>query len=69
MAISEEDDPFYARPKPKPARHEIGQSLESLSVDELDARIELLKAEIVRLEQMRASKTASLQAADAFFKR
>lgn len=69
MALSEEDDPFYTRPRPKPTRHEIGQQLESLSVDELDARIELLKHEIARLEQMRASKTASLQAADSFFKR
>jgi uncharacterized small protein (DUF1192 family) len=69
MAKFEEDDPFGARPRPVPTRHEIGQPLDVLSVAELDERVALLRAEIERLETARAAKAASLQAADAFFKR
>jgi uncharacterized small protein (DUF1192 family) len=60
-----EDD---AAPKKK-LIHEIGQDLALLSVGELGERIELLKQEIGRLEEARASKQASLSAADQFFKR
>ena len=63
----DEEDVFGARPKP-PVSHDIGQNLETLSVHELDERIGLLKAEIVRLEEARVSKEASKRAADAFFK-
>ena len=64
----EDDDPFgVPRPK-KPATHEIGQPLDTLSVDELDERMALLKAEIARLEEARVAKQASKLAADAFFK-
>lgn len=66
MAIFDED--MGARPRPAPGRHEIGQPLDLLSVDELDERIAALKAEIARLEQSRQAKTASRAAADAFFK-
>lgn len=55
----------------KPVRkvvHDVGQDLSQLSVDELDERILLLKAEIGRLEEARRSKTATRAAADAFFK-
>jgi uncharacterized small protein (DUF1192 family) len=55
----------------KPARkvvHEIGQDLAQLSVDEIDLRIELLKAEIARLSDARRAKTETRAAADAFFK-
>ncbi|MHB2166843.1 DUF1192 domain-containing protein [Alsobacter sp. R-9] len=62
-------EPFEDLPKPKPARHALGEDLALLSVDELDERIGLLKAEIVRLEQAREAKRASRQAADGFFKR
>ena len=64
----DDDDPFGApRPK-KVTTHEVGQVLDTLSVDELDERIALLKAEIGRLEAARAAKQASKLAADAVFK-
>lgn len=55
------------RPRPKP-KHDIGQDLSLLSVDELLERIELLREEIVRLEADAARKRSSKSAADAFFK-
>lgn len=55
------------RPRKK-QEHEIGSDLSLLSVDEIDARIALLKAEIERLETARASKGASRSAADKFFR-
>ncbi len=48
--------------------HEIGQDLSLLSVDELNERIEILKAEITRLETEAGSKDASKSAAESFFK-
>ncbi len=48
--------------------HEIGQSLDDLSVQELDERITTLQAEITRLEEARRAKQTSLSAAAAFFK-
>lgn len=51
-----------------PMHHDIGQKLDALSVNELAERIELLQAEIVRLESVRATKQASVEAANAFFK-
>lgn len=53
----------------RPVSHEIGQPLDTLSVDELDHRIALLTAEIRRIEAARTAKQAALGAADAFFKR
>ena len=55
-------------PKKKLA-HEVGQDLTLLSVDELAERIALLREEIARLEEARAAKQASRNAAAAFFKR
>ena len=49
--------------------HEIGQDLSQLSVAELDERIGLLEAEIVRLCEARDKKNASRSAADAFFQK
>jgi uncharacterized small protein (DUF1192 family) len=49
-------------------RHEIGQDLSTLSIDELGERIDLLNAEIARLESARGAKNSSMKAADAFFK-
>ncbi|GAB5507866.1 MAG: DUF1192 domain-containing protein [Rhizobiaceae bacterium] len=49
--------------------HEIGQDLSLLSVDELNARIEVLKEEILRLEQELSQKGATRAAADALFRR
>lgn len=62
------DDEPGAAPRPRPGRHEIGQSLDLLSVDELDERIAALQAEIERLAAARVAKVASRAAAAAFFK-
>jgi uncharacterized small protein (DUF1192 family) len=56
------------RPRPRPDRHELGQDLSTLSVEELDERIEILEQEIERLREARAGKAASRDAASAFFK-
>jgi uncharacterized small protein (DUF1192 family) len=62
-----DDDVFGAPPKKKIA-HEIGENLDTLSAHELTERIGLLKAEIERLEGVRAAKEASRAAAANFFK-
>jgi uncharacterized small protein (DUF1192 family) len=64
MPLFDEDD----RPKKKLA-HEIGEDLAKLSLDELAARIDLLKAEIARLEAAADAKRASAETAATFFKR
>lgn len=64
MPAIDEDD----KPRPKIA-HEIGQDLTLLSVEELAARVDLLKQEIARLEADMAKKHATRAAADQFFKR
>jgi uncharacterized small protein (DUF1192 family) len=56
------------RPKKK-ITHEIGQDLALLSVEELAARIALMREEIARLEADIARKKASRSAADDVFKR
>lgn len=48
--------------------HEIGSDLSLLSVDELNIRVELLKAEISRLEAEKTLKSASKAAAASLFK-
>lgn len=69
MALTD-DDPLAPVRKPSQGKpsHEIGQNLDTLSVDELAERVELLRAEIERLEKARVAKQASRAAADAFFK-
>ncbi len=62
MPTFDDDD----RPKKKVV-HEIGQDLTLLSIDELTARIELLRAEISRLEADIARKRASRETADQLF--
>ena len=64
MSLFSDDD----RPKPKLV-HEIGQDLSTLSLAEIDHRVEALKAEIARLMEARAKKDASRSAADAFFRK
>jgi uncharacterized small protein (DUF1192 family) len=64
MAAFEDDD----RPKKK-ITHEIGQDLALLSVEELAARIALMREEIARLEADIAKKKISRSAADDVFKR
>jgi uncharacterized small protein (DUF1192 family) len=60
---AEDDD----RPRKK-VSHDIGQDLSLLSVEELDARIALLVAEIERLQLASTKKRASRDAANQFFK-
>ncbi len=55
------------RPKPK-TKHEVGQDLSLLSVEELAQRIALLTEEIARLTADMAKKRAVKSAADAFFR-
>ncbi len=55
------------RPQKKTA-HEIGSDLSLLSVDELSARIVLLRAEIARLESEKTKKGASRSAAESLFR-
>ncbi|HTT49214.1 MAG TPA: DUF1192 domain-containing protein [Pseudolabrys sp.] len=64
MPAIDDDD----KPKKKVV-HEIGQDLSLLSVEELAARVQLMRDEISRLEADMASKRASRSAADQFFKR
>ncbi|MCC2110429.1 MAG: DUF1192 domain-containing protein [Hyphomicrobiales bacterium] len=63
MALFDDDD----RPS-KPVTHEVGQDLSQLSVDELQARADLLRAEIVRIEAESEKKQASKSAADSIFR-
>ena len=64
MAAIDDDD----RPKKKIA-HEIGQDLSMLSVEELAARVQLMKDESGRLEADMTQKRAKRAAADQFFKK
>ena len=61
-------DLFEDLPRPRPTSHELGQDLTTLSVDELDERIAVLRREIERLEAAKAAKEASRKAADGVFK-
>ena len=63
MPIFEEDAPK------KKLVHEIGEDLSKLSLEELAARIEILEAEIARLEETATAKKASADIAASFFKR
>ncbi len=55
------------KPKKK-VIHEVGQDLSLLSVFELNERIDMLQAEITRLETASQAKSAARGAADSFFK-
>ena len=52
----------------KKSAHEIGSDLSLLSIHELDARIDLLRAEIDRLESEKTRKGASRSAAESLFR-
>ena len=54
--------------RPKPIDPLTGADISRLSVDEIEARIAALKAEIARLETALVAKRASRAAADAAFK-
>jgi len=57
------------QPPKKAKSYELGQDLSKLSVGELRALIDDLKAEIARVEQMLATKQSSKSAAESVFKR
>ncbi|MCC5976651.1 MAG: DUF1192 domain-containing protein [Salinarimonas sp.] len=64
-------DPFAdetVRPQAQARNHVVGQDLTTLSIEEIDERIHVLREEIARLEEMRSQKQASKSAADAIFK-
>ncbi len=54
-------------PKPKP-QIIVGENLDMMSVAELEQRVEDLESEIVRVKAAIASKRASKNAADSFFR-
>ncbi|MEN3931191.1 DUF1192 domain-containing protein [Microvirga sp. W0021] len=62
-------DPFDDAPVSRSSAHEIGQDLSSLSVFELEERVEILKREILRLELAVEQKKLNQAAADSFFKK
>ena len=55
--------------KKKPLAHELGQNLDALSIEELAGRVELLRAEIVRLEAAIGEKRRSRDTASSFFRK
>ena len=52
----------------KPKGHEVGMPIDTMSVAELEERINLLKGEISRLEQAIAARKNTRAAADSLFK-
>lgn len=62
------DDDDRPRPRGDSASRLAGESLDSYSQDELDARIELLEAEIARVIAHRNKAAAHKLAANALFK-
>lgn len=52
----------------RPKGHEVGMSIEAMSVEELADRITLLEAEILRLQNAIAARNQTRQAADSLFK-
>lgn len=62
MSVPEEDVPKKAQ------KHEVGEDLASLSLDELSERIDLLSTEIKRIEETMRAKRASADVAASFFK-
>jgi uncharacterized small protein (DUF1192 family) len=57
-------------PRPdQPLKALAKQDLGTLSIDELNDRIDALKAEIIRIEQILARKKDSMSAADSMFRK
>ena len=64
----DDDDLFATRP-PDPLTLVVRQDLGPISQDELAERVEILKAEIARVEAHMAAVDSHRSAADALFKR
>lgn len=60
---------FDEEPKKPAPGVVVGEDLATFSLDELEERIALLKAEIDRIEAVIAAKRESIGVADSFFKR
>jgi uncharacterized small protein (DUF1192 family) len=60
---------FEEEPRKKKLVHEVGQDLSTLSLAELDERIDQLRLEIARIEAEKTAKGATRNAADALFRR
>ena len=56
-------------PKKPKAQTVLGEDLSAMSAHELEARIAALEEEIVRTKEALHARTATKNAADAFFKR
>ncbi len=52
----------------RPRGHEVGMPIDTMSVEELNERIALLKAEIARLEQAIGAREKTRSEADSLFK-
>ncbi len=63
MAIFDDETPK------KKMVHEVGEDLSKLSIEELAERVEIVKAEVARIEQAAAVKRAGASVAETFFKR
>lgn len=53
---------------PKPSAHVVGMGLDTMSIDELQARIATLEAEISRLREAIETRQKTRSAADSLFK-
>ncbi|MBB6011035.1 uncharacterized small protein (DUF1192 family) [Aquamicrobium lusatiense] len=60
---------FHDEPARKNTPHEIGQDLSRLSIDDLRARIDMLRGEITRVETELHSRGSTRSAAEALFRR
>lgn len=52
----------------KPKTHEVGMSLDAMSVEELEARMRLLEAEIARIQAAIEARGQTRKAAESIFK-
>ena len=68
IEMDDDDRPRERSPDLGAASLLSGESLDSYSLDELDARVELLRAEIERITAHRDKSAAHMQAADALFR-
>lgn len=59
---------FDDEPVKKPLVHEVGMTIDTMSVDELTKRIEMLREEILRLERAIISRQQSRSQADQLFR-